>query len=329
MLVVPLLQATVVNILPSNRNLSDSNHYTLQGYINDNRMYKFYNTEGYNNYNTLLLLLPGNHVLQTNFIVQNAYNFSMLGNSSKIYCSKPSLGIAFFKVGHVTVQNIEVINCDITITYIYTKIATKITGAMIYKQCTKINLYRVSIMLQSGRNGIAAINSNVNKGTKFEYIAITAYCTKATLPSNGILLQYQDYDCKRIQPQFHEIKLSNYKYNSIGLCKDSFALNIAANQTTFNVIILIFDTNFNHLDNSGVLNYHGEACGGLFRTILKFRNCSVVHNQGDNDLILFHIVIYYNWSRFINDQYSIGICNKQSTITDLSNCTFANNSNMK
>jgi len=104
---------------------------------------------------------------------------------------------------------------------------------------------------------------------------------------------------------------------------------IATNQTAFNVIILILDTNFNYLNNSGVLNYHGEACGRLFRSILKFRNCSVEHNLGDNYLILFRIVIYYNQSKFISDQYSIGVCNKQSTIIDLSNCTFANNSNMK
>ena len=322
MLVVPLLQATTVNILPTNHNLSDSTHYTLQGFINHNKMYKFYNTGSYNNYN-MLLLLPGKHILQTNFIVQNALNFSIHGNNSKIYCSKASVGIAFIKVGHVIVRNIEVINCGVTITYIYTKIATKMTGAMIFKQCTKMNVYGVSIMVQSGRNGMVAIN---NKGNKMEYIAITTYCTKVTLPSNGILLQYQDY---QIQPGFHEIQLSNYKYSSFGLCKDSFALSIATNQTTFNVMILIFDTNFNYLNNSGVLNHHGEACGRLFRSILKFRNCSVEHNKGDNYLTLFHFMIYYNRSRFIKDQYSIGHCNKQSTIIDLSNCTFANNSNMK
>ena len=79
-----------------------------------------------------------------------------------------------------------------------------------------------------------------------------------------------------------------------------------------------------------MLHYHGESCGGLFRSIAYFINCSVKHNQGNNYLKLFHIVISYNVSSFnFKSRYTTGVCDRQMNIITLRNCAFVNNSNME
>ena len=328
-----LLQLTTANVYyihPTNYNHSDIYHNTLQGYINHTRspyrVYDYY--RGYYS-DSELLLLPGKHLLQTDFIIQNAHDFAIHGNNSKIYCEKPFLGIAFINVTHVMLNNIEIINCGKS--YILqsdSKATTNSTSALYFNKCTDINVSAISITVQSGTNGIIAINIIASKTNHFRNIEIMANCTKTALSSSGIIFYYHNYNSK-VKLQNCEIQLSNYQYKTIGLCNNSFALNIATNQTTFNVLITIFDSNFNYFNNSGVLHYHGESCGGLFRSILKFRNCSVKHNQGDNYLKLFHIVISNHGYIFSSSRDNINTCDKQINIINFRNCAFVNNSYMK
>ena len=336
-LVASLLEANTMNtyyIQPVNHRLSDVTQHTLQGYINRSKTYNSYSTGHYSN--CKLLLLPGKHVLQTDLIIQNAYHFAIHGNNSKIYCEKPFLGIAFINVAHVMLKNIEIINCSrSSILQRNTKETTNCNTAVYFNNCTDVNVSAVHITVQSGTNrsyGMIAININASKRNKmsvFQYITITTNCTKTSLSSSGILIYYNDYS--QSIPENCGVDLSNYKYKNIGLCKDSFAIYIATNQTSFNVSIKMYDTNFNHFNNSGVLNYHGESCGSLLRSILNIKNCSFERNQGDKYLKLFHIVIsnhglMYNFS---TNRNNIGVCDKQINIIKIDNCSFVNNWNMK
>ena len=130
-----LLQLTTANIYyiqPTNYNLSTQN--TLQGYINDTR-----NSVHNYNYcsNNELILLPGKHFLQTDFIIQNACNFAMHGNNSKIYCGKPFLGISLINVTNVVLSNVDIINCGKS--YILrsdSKVAANGTAAVHFNKCT-------------------------------------------------------------------------------------------------------------------------------------------------------------------------------------------------
>ena len=233
------------------------------------------------------------------------------GNNSKIYCEKPFLGIAFINVTHVMLNNVEIINCGKS--YILqsdSKATTNSTSALYFNKCTDVNVSAISITVQSGTNGIIEINIIDSKTNSFRNIEIMANCTKTALSSSGIIFYYHNYNSK-VKLQNCEIQLSNYQYKTVGLCNNSFALNIATNQTAFNVLITIFDSNFNYFNNSGVLHYHGESCGGLFRSILNFRNCSVKHNRGDNYLKLFHIVISNHEYIFSSSRDNINTCDKQ------------------
>ena len=324
-----LLQLTTANVYiyiqPTKYNLSTQN--TLQGYINDTR--SSYGVRYYNYYsNSELVLLPGKHFLQTDFIIQNAHDFAIHGNNSKIYCEKAYLGITFINVTNVVLNNVEIINCGKS--YILrsdSKVAANDTSAVYFNKCTDVNVSAISITVQSGANGIIAINISASKMSYFHNIMIMANCTK-TASSSGILFYYHNYNSKG-KLQSCVVQLSNYQYKTIGLCNNSFALHVVTNQTAFNVFITILDSNFNYFNNADVLNYYCESCGGPFKSILNFRNCGVRYNQGDSYLNLFHIVVSNQGYIFSSSRDNIDTCDKQISIINFRNCGFAHNSNMK
>ena len=326
-LLFQLTTGSIYYIRPTNYNFSAVYQNTLQGYINDTR--NPYGVHYYLYSNSELILLPGKHFLQTDFIIQNAHNFAMHGNNSKIYCEKPFLGIAFINVRNVVLNNVEIINCGKS--YILrsdSKVAANGTAAVHFNKCIDVNVSAISLTVQSGANGIIAINIGASKMSYFHNIMIMAKCTK-TASSSGILFYYHNYNSELPRKlQSCVVRLSNYQYKTVGQCNNSFALHIVTNQTAFNVFLTILDSNFNYFYNSGVLNYYGESCGGPVRSILKFRNCSVKYNQVDNYLNLFHIVVGYifNSSR---TRDNIVECDKQISIINFRNCGFAHNSNMK
>ena len=331
-LAASLLQVKTINVYyiqPTSHNLSGTPHYTLQGYINHTREHSSYDEGLYNN--SELLLLPGEHVLKTDFIIQNVYDFAMLGNNSKIHCERPFLGMAFINVTRIMLKDIEIINCGKK--YILEsdkKVATNGTSAVYFNQCTDVNVSAISITVQLGTNGMIVINIDASKRYKFSVfknVTVTANCTRTSPSSSGIIFHYHDY-YSQSTPEHCEVRLSNYQYKNIGTCKGSLALSITTNQTNFNVLIEIFNTRFNYLYNTGILNYHGESCGEAFKSILTFKNCSVEHNQGDNYLKLFRIVVSNHGYIFGSSRDNVDTCDKQINIINFRNCSFVNNSNM-
>ena len=256
----------------------------------------------------------------------------MQGNNSKIHCDKSFLGISFINVTSVILNNIEITNCgkNHIIQISDSKKILNCFTAIYFNQCIDVNMSVISITVHSATNGISAININGSKRKKlsvFQNITITGNFTKISPPSAGIMIHYYDYFGAK--PENFTIYLSDYKYKCIGLCKDSFALNITSNQTKFNVSIEVFNTYFKYMYNSGVLKYHGDSCGGPYRSILSFKNCSIEHNQGDGYLKLFHTVISNNGYIFGSSRENVDACDKQINIINFRGCSFTNNSDMK
>ena len=327
------VKAVHIYIYSTNDNISDTHHFTLQDYINNTgrRHHPFPYNRNYNN--TRLLLQPGEHFLQTDFIIQNAHNFTIQGNNSKIYCNKSFLGITFINVSCITLNNTEIINCGkgYVLQSNSKAEATNMSSAVYFDHCTDVIAHRVSVIAQSGTNGITVINSSQKKygASTFQDIRITINCSRTSLLSSGILFYFHNHFKQLASLRHREFHLFNYKYQTIGVCKDSVALNIATNQTVFNVLVKLVDSKFTHSNNSGLLKYHGESCGALVKSILNFINCSIEHNQGNKHLKLLYIVVSNNGYVFSSKRENIDTCTKQKTIISFKNCSFINNSNMK
>ena len=333
--VTTLLQvkAADVYIYSADENVSDTHHFTLQDYINNTgrQHHPFPYNRNYNN--TRLLLQPGEHFLQTDFIIQNAHNFTIQGNNSKIYCNRSFLGIAFINVSSITLNNTEIINCGkgYVLQSNSKAEATNMSSAVYFESCNDVIAHGVSVTVQSGTNGITVINSSQRKygASIFQDIMITTNCSETSLPSSGILLYYHDQYSRMATSGNREVQLYNYKYKNIGICNISVALNIATNQTKFGITIYVFNTTFKYLMNSDVLKYHGESCGELVKSILHFTNCNIKHNQGNKHSKLFFMVVSNHGYAFSRDRDNIDTCDKQTNIISFRNCTFVNNSNMK
>ena len=334
LLVATMLQGKAVDIYiySTKDNISGIHYFTLQDYMYDTeRLHQPFPYKG-NYSNTRLLLQPGKHFLQTDFIIQNTHDFTVQGNDSKIYCNKSFLVITFINVSGITLNNTEIINCGKS--YVLQSSskaeAMNTSSAVYFDHCIDVNVHGVSVTVQSGTSGMIVINSSQRKyeSSIFQNITIMTNCTKTLLTSSGMLLYYHNHHSLVITSEYREVQLSNYKYETIGICNNSFALNIATNQTIFEVTINVFDTSFKYLKNSGVLNYHGESYG-VVKSILNFINCSIEHNQGNKQLKLLHVVVSNHHYTFDRSRNNINTCDKQSIKIYFTNCSFANNSNMK
>ena len=161
-----MLQAKAVDIYihSTNYNFSDIHHYNLQDYINSTG--RWYHSVMYKRtHNTRLLLQPGEHFLQTDFIIQNVHDFTIQGNNSKIYCNGSFLGITFINVSGITLNNTEIINCGKSYVLQSSSKAEAMNtiSAVYFDHCTDVNVHGVSVTVQSGTSGIIVINSSQRK----------------------------------------------------------------------------------------------------------------------------------------------------------------------
>jgi len=76
---------------------------TLQDYINNAKKYFVSNTQ--------LLLLPGNHCVQSDLTLQNVTNFTIIGSNSSIICNRSSVGINLINAERIRLVNISFIKC--------------------------------------------------------------------------------------------------------------------------------------------------------------------------------------------------------------------------
>ncbi|XP_065886784.1 uncharacterized protein [Dysidea avara] len=117
-----IVTGSVYTVIPDDhyyRNNTTCHHcHNLQHYL--------LNTTKYFNSNTQLLFLPGLHHLNTDLIVQNAHNISLIGSTTNgttpdtvIQCNSSdgivlaSAGIVMIETSNITLRNIVINNCKI------------------------------------------------------------------------------------------------------------------------------------------------------------------------------------------------------------------------
>ena len=76
--------------------------HTLEYYIN--------NADEYLDSHTYLYFLPGQHHLDTDFIINSTINFTIAGNGSAIICTPPA-GIIIVNVTNFKLMNINLVDC--------------------------------------------------------------------------------------------------------------------------------------------------------------------------------------------------------------------------
>ena len=343
LLLVALLHvATPTTFHVSSSNGSYTANTSLQFYINNAKKYFISHTQ--------LLLLPGNHFIHSDLIIQNVTNFTITGSNSSIVCSRPSVGINVTNTEQFRITNISFIKCgknytDTLANTLHVHSHHKKTqfhwNAALYTcHCKFATIKTVSVYVSPGINGLLIVNAmeeiNItNLTVSVEGLQLNT--TTITNVTNGIMIysydQLQEYtyatdSCYETQAIIGFVVIKSFKFNSSPLLETfQNALNVFLTQLLYNVTIKVLDSSFNNLHSSSILHYYGESCGMNKRNSLVMSNCQI-HNNNGSSLQQLILIVVHNRGSILNTSESKRICDRHYNNITISKSIFFNNFNM-
>ena len=329
----------IYHIVPGDGNDTSNNTLTLQYYINN---YNFTS-------NTELLFMPGQHYLNVTMVVSNVQNITMIGKKNCTITCAESVGIIVFNVTNFRLENTNFqfknypnnyicrikmysnvgYTTDFNITY---------NASIVLYQCMSVVIYKTEIRNNAGIAGIAAVNI-IGKSIISE-VTIRINCTKCPkklVQINGIVVHYKEWVGLEQYCKYTTLTITKFLYKMHGSCPNRFqyAINLTFSQKSCNasqIHILIKDTIFSDMNNSGTLYYYMNTCNSDLISIVKITNCNTIRNVGNDNLKMFHIVMYnqecvdmFGYSNRFDTSYH---CLHDQVYLSFRDCTFINNSNM-
>ena len=156
-------------------------HYNTTCHHCHNLQHYLLNTTKYFTSNTQLLFLPGLHHLNTDLIIQNFHNISLIGITPNVIidCS-PSVGIVITNVVNVVIMDMVISNCA-HISY----------SSININKIDKFNLYASMIVLNCYHVSIKKVTI-LSKKLSLQAINVLGLLTIDSLKSKGIELIYND-----------------------------------------------------------------------------------------------------------------------------------------
>lgn len=313
---------------------ANSSFHNLQYYIN--------NANKYFTSNTYLYFLPGQHHLNTDFIINSTTNFTVAGNHSIITCTAPA-SIRVINVTDFTLTNIDLFHCGkdneyyvytnyLNVAYPNKHIPTgpmKCNISILLDKCTSVTITNVSIDVRVGYAGLFAVNmKNSSTITNLKVHVNCSTCPQFYRHISGIIFYYYTISNSTKQNQNSIINLFHYQYKTHGSCpyKFQYAITLLPFQKHYNVSVNIQSIALKNLKNASLLYYSGEIGGNGVICKVTIKDSMICNNIGNTQLKMFHIVLN-NYREIIKD-LSFLYYNQQQTTIDIINCTFTNNTNM-
>ena len=284
----------------------------------------------------------GLHYLNTDLVIQNATNVTMIGEGeqfSTIRCAS-FVSIIIFNVANFRLENITLDNCNANYSHrLHTKFAYDSTSisspgsnvSILLQHCMLVEIINTKIIVTEGSTGIVLVN--VRNFSKITNISITIQVSclavnNTSLQTNGILLYYDNW--KNPYNLSSEIRLDNFHFTANGSCPHPIYYAIAALlfQNITNVCIVIQNTKFNNLINVTALYYYSEICGISVNNKLDITYCDILNNSGSLNLDMFHITLdNLQCIQLLKSSQLYYL--QQKTHVSIINCRFENNHNIK
>ena len=278
----------------------------------------------------------GYHYLNTDFVLQNATNVTLTGESLCIIRCTSRVSIIIFNVTNFRLENITFENCSANYSnYLHTNIRydstfiSKLTAiryaSILFYHCMSIEINNISMITTEGNTGMLIVN--VRNCSKINNVSITVQtnCSSminSSLQTNGMLLYHDNW--KNPNKKSSEIQFDNFWFTTNGSCSHPtyHAITLLLFQNNANVSIIIENTIFTDLINVTALYYYGETSGTAVGNYLTIRNCVVSNNTGNPSLKMFHIILK-------NVQYiRLSASGQQYNTVRFNNSRFENNFNM-
>jgi len=188
--------ATTYTVSPDGYNYLTNT--SLQYYVNNANEYFISHNK--------LNFLPGVHYLQSDLVIHNIANFTMTGNNSTIICSGSQLGLSITNVKGFALQKISLSQCGkdysrilnqtLNIHSHHETILLYWTAALHIQQCTSVTMKNVSITVDTGINGLVAVNvMEMFTVTNLRVYANSLQFNEsiAIHATNGIVLYFYDH----------------------------------------------------------------------------------------------------------------------------------------
>ena len=310
--------------------------HTLEYYIN--------NADEYLDSHTYLYFLPGQHHLDTDFIISSTINFTIAGNGSTIICT-PHASIIVVNVTNFKLMNINLVDCgNSNYNYLYKnylkfahsnkRIPTELINcnvSILLDHCASVVIKSVNIDINVGYVGLFALNMrNISNITDLKVHFNCSVCPKSYSHISGIALYYSKINNTDNSQKYNAtINLFNYQYKTYGSCPYHFqyAVTLLLFQKQYNVSVNIQRMVFGYLKNSSLLYYSGEVSESDVVNRVIFDDSVIRNNTGNYQLKMVYIVLSSH-RKIVND-LSILHYNQQQSMIEFKNCTFTDNTNME
>ena len=278
----------------------------------------------------------GLHYLNTDLVIQNATDLSMIGEGKQFSIIKCTsfVSIVIYNVTNFRLENITIDNCNSN--HLHTKFAYASSNSgsnesILLQHCVLVKIRNTTIVVTEGNTGIAVVN--VRSFLKIIDVSVTVHASclpvnNTSLQTNGILLYYDNRE--NPQNMLTKILLDNFHFKANGSCAHPiyYAITSLLFQNNTNVSIIIQNTKFENLTNVTALYYYGETCGISISNNLTIKNCNISKNTGNLNLNLFHITLD-NIQCIQRIKSSQLYYLQQHTSVNFKDCRFDNNYNVK
>ena len=232
----------------------------------------------YENYylasNTQLLLQPGIHELQQDFVLQNVTDVVLKGNSSIIKCVNLTIGIVIMNAENIVIQNLEITDCGKNYSIALPFSPFSFTPALHWNAAVHLHFCAVaeniSIFVTEGVNGLAVVNAIE---TELVDVQVTVQASASSnFTTNGMVVCYY---AQSTASKFY-VKNFVYKQESCYSNRIQNVFSIIFVHNILDIYVTISNTILRDLQNACILDYITDFNDRLIQ--VNFTNCYIYNN---------------------------------------------------
>ena len=263
---VHIVTATVYTVTPDDHyfpNTTCHHCHNLQHYL--------LNITKYFTSNTQLLFLPGLHHLNTDLIIPNVHNISLIGSTANgttlhtvIQCNS-SVAMVMTIITNLTLSDITVKNC---------KSDRHMNAAILIMECRNVQWTRVTVDSISS-NGIIGIN--VLGDSNFSYII-----------SHMLSINYNDTQSAQDNSN-HTVLVDHYIVIN-ATPQVNALLTFTFVQYCYKVKLELANTNISWMNNTNIAIKVTYKSQNLYQNELFIRKCCFIHNQALVFLLFIDVI---------------------------------------
>ena len=301
LLLLPIGTCIIYNVISDDYNSTCNHCHTLQYYQ--------LNISKYFTSNTQLLFLPGVHYLNTDFIIQNVHNFSLIGsttNGSKlnsvIQCTE-SVSIKMINIVNLTVSNLMIRMYEISLN----NASDSLHSSVIFANCRNVLVDHLKIYKYKFYSLLAI---NVLGKSHFSHISC-----------HNIWLHYNETNVEKNNTTF---LIDHYQTQNDN--KGIYLIKLSMQQVSYKVTVQLSNITIKHKSNPFI------SVGFMSKeSVLIIANCSFQFNHYTlftavtNDIYNVYAAIYFLNCQFLHNSSPVLIAMQRFMFLSFTNCIFIDN----